>query len=75
MLETLARESQVCKVVKIWRTLDDTDQTIFVEAIRDHRGWPAIRLERELRQRGIRISNDTILAHRSGNCACEERWF
>lgn len=75
MLETLVREGRVCKVVKIWRTLDESDRTIFAAAVNDRHGWPAIRLERELRRRGILISNDTILAHRAENCACEERWF
>ena len=75
MLETLTVEGQVCKVVKLWRTLDEADQVIYADCIRDAEKWSAIRLEREFRQRGLRISNDTILAHRAGSCACEERPF
>lgn len=61
-----------CKVARMGESLGGDDQRIFWNAVSDAEAWPATRLERELRLRGLRISNDTILAHRSGICCCEE---
>lgn len=76
MLETM--RSQVlrfCKVVKIWETLDDSDKEIYAEAINDWKTWPASTLARELRKRGLVISDNVILRHRDEMCACKERPF
>ena len=61
-----------CKVTRMAESLDGDDQRIFLSAVADADAWPAIRLERELKARGLRISNDTILAHRARICCCEE---
>ena len=60
-----------CKVGRIYLTLDEADRAIYRQAIDDDVTWSAIRLETELRSRGIRVSNDTILQHRRGACQCE----
>ena len=59
-----------CKVMRMADSLDDGDRRIFLNAVADSETWAAIRLERELKARGLRISNDTILAHRAGICCC-----
>lgn len=61
-----------CKVMKMAESLGGRDEQILLNAVADSESWPAIRLEKELKARGLRISNDTILAHRSGICCCEE---
>ena len=60
-----------CKVGRTYLALEESDRKIFRDAVDDVDGWSAIGLERELRANGVRISNDTILQHRQGNCACE----
>ena len=60
-----------CKVARMGESLEGDDQRIFWNAVGDAESWPAIRLERELKTRGLRVSNDTILAHRAGICCCE----
>ena len=60
-----------CKVGRIFLMLDETDREIYRQAIEDDVTWSAIRLETELRSRGIMVSNDTILQHRRGVCACK----
>jgi hypothetical protein len=59
-----------CKIVRIGEKLDDSDRTIYLDAVSDDEKWPALALERALRTRGISVSNDTILAHRRGVCCC-----
>lgn len=60
-----------CKVGRTYLALDENDRKIFREAVENVEEWPALTLERELRSNGVMISNDTILQHRYGNCACE----
>lgn len=60
-----------CKVGRTYQALDESDRKIFRDAIEDVDSWSAIALERELRVNGVRVSNDTILQHRRGNCVCE----
>lgn len=59
-----------CKVMEMADSFDSNDQRIFLNAVADVESWSAKRLERELRLRGLLISNDTILAHRAGICCC-----
>ena len=59
-----------CKVARIADDLTDGDRRIYWQVMRDSDNWPAKRLERELIYRGIRISNDTIMAHREDLCCC-----
>ena len=61
-----------CKVTVLWESLEGDDRRIFREAINDMENWSARALEKELRVRGLRVSNDTILAHRGGYCCCVE---
>ncbi len=75
MLETLTPNGRGCKVVKIWETLDDSDKKIYAEAINNWTAWPSFALERELRKRGVTISNDAISRHRQEMCFCKERPF
>jgi hypothetical protein len=60
-----------CKVSRIANQLDATDRAVFLEAIRDAATWSSYRLELELKARGIRVSNDTIMTHRRGVCSCQ----
>ncbi len=60
-----------CKVVRIANQLDATDRAVFLQAIDDSATWSSYRLELELKARGIRVSNDTIMMHRRGVCSCQ----
>lgn len=71
MLENLKPPSRKypCKVVEIKLNLELSDQVIFEQAIMD-KAWQVRTLERELRARGIQISDSTIERHRGKLCSC-----
>ena len=58
-----------CKVLDIKLTLELSDQIIFEQAIMD-KAWAVRTLEKELRARGIQISDSTIERHRGKLCSC-----
>lgn len=72
MLANFEPSPKRCKVHRLWESLDDSDKPIYKAAINDPEKWPALALERELRKRGLTVSNDSILAHRRGMCLCGE---
>lgn len=72
MLEDLSipeKKQTACKVRNTAETLNPEDKTIFLNACNSEE-WSAVLLSRELRKRGIEISDRTIRTHRSGACSC-----
>ena len=71
MLEDLKPPVKIlsCKVRAIAETLDDKDAVIFREACESNL-WQPFVLSRELRKKGIQISDRTIKNHRIKDCSC-----
>ena len=59
-----------CKVQEIAEELEAKDKGIFLTAC-DNPDWGAKTLSRELKIRGVVISDTTILRHRRRDCNCE----
>ena len=59
-----------CKVATVIETLDAKDREILLKAIEDRDTWPIKTLSRELRKRGIELSESPLGNHRSKNCVC-----
>lgn len=59
-----------CKVDLWLQKLDDNDKEILLAALLDWNLWPHASLARELRARGMDISDTTIGKHRHRDCAC-----
>ena len=73
MLEGLSKPIPVtgyCKVGDIASKLDDNDRKVLLEATADA-SWPAKALSRQLRERGVQVSDTTILRHRRSECPCK----
>lgn len=73
MLEDLTRPQPVatyCKVAHTAGTLEVSDRDILLKAV-DDETWAAKALARQLRERGVQISDTTILRHRRRECSCE----
>ena len=73
MLEDLTRPQPVatyCKVAHTASTLEQSDRDILLKAVDDEM-WPGKALARQLRERGLQISDTTILRHRRRECSCE----
>jgi len=58
-----------CKIKKIGESLNESDNQIFHSAC-DNPKWPAKALAKALAERGIEISDTTILRHRRRECKC-----
>ena len=71
MLEDLTPPKRItaCKVRDIAAGLNDKDGQIFKEACESPK-WQPFVLSRELRARGIDISDRTIKTHRTKACSC-----
>ena len=71
MLEdlTLPAVGRSCKVAVVLETLDQNDQAILLQAIFSP-AWPIKTLSRELRKRGLEISETPLTNHRQKNCVC-----
>jgi hypothetical protein len=71
MLEDLKPPVKIlsCKVRTIAATLNEKDAVIFKEACESH-AWQPFVLSRELRKKGIEISDRTIKNHRLKDCSC-----
>lgn len=59
-----------CKVKLIASELSEKDRLILYQAIKDHR-WSAKALALALKERGVYISDTTLLRHRRKECNCE----
>lgn len=73
MLENLTRpepRAGYCKVAALLATLDETDAKILTEAV-DDPSWVAKQLSKALRDRGVLLSDTTILRHRRRECVCQ----
>lgn len=71
MLEdlTLPAVGRSCKVAVVLEGLEPNDQAILVRAIFSP-DWPIKTLSRELRKRGLEISETPLTNHRQKNCVC-----
>lgn len=71
MLEDLTPPTafRTCKVGMILETLNDNDKDILNKAVFSP-DWPIKTLSRELRKRGIELSETPLGNHRSKNCVC-----
>jgi len=58
-----------CKVKKTAESLSESDRDILYSAC-DNIKWPAKALARQLLEKGIEISDTTILRHRRRECKC-----
>jgi hypothetical protein len=73
MLEGLSKplpKEGYCKVADIASSLDPDDRKILLQAVADS-SWAAKALSRQLRERGVQVSDTTILRHRRKECPCE----
>ena len=73
MLEDLTPPARVtpCAVRTILEQLDESDQTILLNALADTEAWSNSSLARALTDRGLRISEKPIRKHRSRYCSCK----
>jgi len=73
MLEDLTNEPRVrpCRVNTIKSTLSTADQIKLEEAVTDP-AWPISQLEKQLRAKGLDISDSSITRHREKRCACSK---
>ena len=72
MLEGLTppkREATFCKVSFTAEQLDSSDREILLTAV-DNQEWSAKALSKALKERGIQISDTTLLRHRQRHCSC-----
>ena len=72
MLEDLTPPvmGRTCKVKTVAETLNDKDREILFKAIEDRETWAIKTLSRELRKRGIELSESPLSNHRAKNCVC-----
>ena len=73
MLENLSKPeapSGYCKVAAILSTLGADDAQILRTAV-DDPTWVAKQLSKALKERGLQLSDTTILRHRRRECICE----
>jgi hypothetical protein len=73
MLEDLTNEPRVrpCRVNTIKATLNAADQAKLEAAVTDPT-WPISQLEKQLRAKGLDISDSSITRHREKRCACSK---
>jgi len=73
MLEDLTNEPRVrpCRVNTIKATLNAADQAKLEAAVTDPT-WPISTLEKQLRAKGLDISDSSITRHREKRCACSK---
>ena len=72
MLEDLTPPVRVfpCKVREVADSLDESDSTIFMNAIANPGEWSNNGLAAELTKRGVYISEKSIRKHRRKECSC-----
>lgn len=72
MLEDLrppARKTP-CRVATVAEGLSDADAEILFAAVADSNNWKIKTLEKELKKRGINISDTPLVSHRFKTCGC-----
>lgn len=73
MLENLSKpqpKAGYCKVSALTETLGEDDAQILRAAV-DDPTWVAKQLSKALKERGLQLSDTTILRHRRRECICE----
>lgn len=73
MLENLSKpqpKAGYCKVLALTQTLGEDDAQILRAAV-DDPTWVAKQLSKALKERGLQLSDTTILRHRRRECICE----
>lgn len=60
-----------CAARTVLLTLLDKDAQILQSCLDDAALWPASTLAKELRRRGIVLSDNAIKRHRTGLCSCK----
>lgn len=72
MLENMTPPSRVirCKVGRIIDSLEESDQVIMENALRETGVWSAKALARELTARGLSITEGPLGVHRTKDCGC-----
>jgi nitrous oxidase accessory protein NosD len=72
MLEDLTPPVKVfpCKVRDVAQELDESDSTIFMNAVANIAEWSNNGLAAELTRRGVYISEKAIRKHRRKECSC-----
>lgn len=59
-----------CRVGLLLLELNEVDSVILADALRDYDTWSPRALAKALGERGITLSKDTIVSHRTGVCKC-----
>jgi len=72
MLENLFAEAPGprCKTMRLRKNLDESDQKIMDNALKDSETWSDYHLSKALTARGLEISEMSIKRHRQGMCSC-----
>ena len=70
-MEPNAGRKYTCKVQTLAEGLEPADAAIYWDAI-DNDEWSAHDLERQLIERGMSITQNTITRHRRKACACSK---
>lgn len=72
MLEDLMppNNGRSCKVAAMAATMSESDRTILYKAIESKDTWPIKTLSRELRKRGVELSDTPLTSHRNQTCVC-----
>lgn len=60
-----------CKICRYMKTLDKDDAKSF-QAVLDQEAYSSTSIWRGLRARGVRVSKETVQAHRRGKCGGDE---
>lgn len=59
-----------CKVAVIGLTMSESDRMILYKAIESKDVWPIKTLSKELRKRGVELSDTPLTNHRNKTCVC-----
>lgn len=72
MLEDLTPplNGRSCKVAVVGATMTESDRTILYKAIESKEVWPIKTLSKELRKRGVELSDTPLTNHRNKTCVC-----
>lgn len=72
MLENLTPQTKElnCKVREILAGLEPKDQDFLRQYLADWDTWSANQLAKALSSKGLKVSPNTVMKHRTGNCSC-----
>jgi hypothetical protein len=71
MLEDLkpSKQQKPCAIRTLLSKLEKKDQEILIAALANP-DWASVALSRELKARGLSVSEHPIYRHRKGECSC-----